>query len=73
MPQLEVSVSISAERFLEYYRGSAKAVMAKATDGRTVKFPANLLQPFLDRSGVHGRFRIEFDARGRCQKIERVN
>ena len=55
-------LDISADRFLAYYRGTARAVLATTVDGRRVQFPANALRPFLSHEGVRGEFLLEFDA-----------
>ncbi len=43
-----------------------------ATDGRSVQFPAQAIQRFVTEDGVHGRFRLEFDARNKFVGLERV-
>ncbi len=67
-----VDLHISADQYLKLYQGVATSVLAYAQDGRRVRFPARILQPFVSREGVHGRFRILFDAEGRFQRIERL-
>ena len=52
---------LSAEKYLQYYQGSAKNVVVKTEDGRSLKFPANRLQAFVTREGISGRFEIVFD------------
>ena len=42
-----------------------------SVDGRRVHFPANILQRFVSSNGVHGRFCIRFDEKGKYQAIER--
>ena len=54
-------MSLSAEKYLQYYQGSAKNVIVTTEDGRTLKFPANRLQSFVTQGGVSGRFEIIFD------------
>ncbi|MGA1237026.1 MAG: DUF2835 domain-containing protein [Limisphaerales bacterium] len=72
MAALIFDLHISAERMLEYYRGRATVVHAVATDGRSVQFPAQAIQRFVTEDGVHGRFRLEFDARNKFVGLERV-
>ncbi|MDF2182742.1 DUF2835 domain-containing protein [Neptuniibacter sp. CAU 1671] len=71
MPHIDVDLHISAESYLQLYQGVAKEVLAQATDGRNVRFPAQILRPYLLHDGIHGRFRILFDEQGRYQKIEK--
>ncbi|WP_428240868.1 DUF2835 domain-containing protein [Gynuella sp.] len=69
---LIVDISITAEELIKLYRGSANQVRATARDGRVVRFPARILQPYVTRSGVQGSFRIIFDGHHKFQKIERL-
>jgi len=66
------SISLSPEKYLHYYRGSAKNIIVRAEDGRRIQFPASALQPFIKKDGVHGRFRLIFDHQNKLQKIEQV-
>ena len=70
---IEVSLSIPAHEYLALYAGTAKNVHARSIDGRTVLFPARILQPFVTHSGISGHFKITFDTNGRFQQIERVS
>ncbi len=72
MPHIDVELHISADNYLKLYQGVAKDVLAQASDGRKVRFPAQILRPFLLHEGIHGRFRILFDQQGRYQKIEKL-
>ncbi len=66
------NLSISPEQYLRYYRGAVQTVVTRAEDGRTLRFPAEQLRPFVDHSGVHGRFRIEFDNNNKLINLTRV-
>lgn len=68
---LDVYLCISAEHMLEYYRGQAKTVLAQASDGRWIRFPANALKPFITDTGIEGRFRLSFDAEQRLKSLLR--
>jgi len=70
MPALTLQLSISADKMVGYYRGQIKTVMARATTGQTVQFPASALQKFILPDGVHGRFRLEFDDQHKFVRIE---
>lgn len=72
MHSVTVSLSISSDEYLKAYQGTGKIVLAKDTDGRRVRFPANILRPFVTHSGIHGIFRIEFDDDGKFRRISRV-
>lgn len=64
---------ISADRYLRYYRGDAGYVVARAHDGRTVRFPAHVLRPFVTHEGVHGEFRLRYDQSNRLVSFERLS
>ncbi len=70
---LTVDLVIDPEDYRRYYEGAARSVVARALDGRTVRFPASLLRPFLLADGIHGRFRIRCDAAGKLVSIDRLS
>lgn len=72
MHELRVLLDISAEDFLSYYRGDAQTVIAHTRDGRRVQFPANILRPFLTRSGIQGEFAIRCDANHKLIDVSRI-
>lgn len=57
---------------LAYYRGDARAVRARATNGQSVQFPASVLQKHITEDGVHGRFRMEFDSNNKFVRLELI-
>jgi hypothetical protein len=67
-----VNLNISAEEYLSWYSGAARTVMATSVDGRSVRFPANILQPFVMRDGIRGQFCIFFNEEGKFDRIERL-
>ena len=72
MQRVTFDIHIPADEYLRVYKGSAKAVLVTAHDGRRIQFPANILQPFLLHSGISGRFAIQFDREGKFQNISRI-
>lgn len=67
-----ISLSISADEFERLYRGTAKEVIAYSFEGLRIRFPANILRPYVLHSGVHGIFQIDFDEENRFQAIKRL-
>lgn len=55
------------------YEGVVKDVVARSQDGRRVRFPANILRPFVTHAGIAGRFQIEFDGDNRFKTIEKID
>jgi len=72
MPALVFDLAISADEYLRVYQGQTKSVSVRSLDGSRVQFPAAVLRPFLLHDGVHGRFRIEFDAAHKFAGIARI-
>jgi hypothetical protein len=72
MPSLVLELRISADDLLDYYRGVARTVHAVAVTGQTVNFPASALQRHVTEQGVHGWFRLEFDADQKFLRLDRL-
>lgn len=72
MVEVVVDLRISQEEYLLLYRTYTRSVQAIARDGRSIRFPAGILQRFVDREGVRGTFRIRFDENYKFQRIERI-
>ena len=71
--RLHVVLKISSYRLMEYYEGGVDSVVAKTTDGRTIKFPANILRSVVQSSGVYGTFELVFDENHKFVSISRVS
>ena len=72
MSQVIVSLSISADEYVKLYQGTARSVYTETLEGRSIRFPANILQPFITREGIRGTFAIYFDRDNRFKKIEAI-
>lgn len=72
MTEITVNITISAEEYLAHYKGSVKDVIARAKDGRIIKFPSHILKPFVTRAGICGSFVISFDASNRFVNIRAI-
>lgn len=72
MQRHRFQLAISAETFLHYYRGAARAVIVQAEDGRTIQLPANSLRPFVTASGVVGRFELILDDHNKLVELRRL-
>ncbi len=70
--KLIVDVTITATEYLKYYQSPGAVVSTRSSDGRRVRFPANILQPFVTHSGVTGRFSIEFDQQAKFKSIKKL-
>lgn len=72
MIELEVELRIAPGEYLLRYRTPGAQVLARSGDGRRVQFPAAILQRFVTRHGINGRFRICCDDSGKLQDIDRL-
>jgi hypothetical protein len=70
--RLDFALNISREQYLHYYRGTARAVIVRTTDGRRVQFPAASLQRFLTHSGISGRFCIKFSDDHKLVDLQKI-
>ncbi|MFA7554775.1 MAG: DUF2835 domain-containing protein [Spongiibacteraceae bacterium] len=70
--QIVVELVVSADEYLKQYSYPAAIVTTHSRDGRRVRFPANILRPYVTHSGIHGVFRISFDSNGKFRAIEKL-
>ena len=73
MKEITVSLHISREDYLTFYQGQVQTVVATAVDGRIVRFPAGILKGMVGHEGIHGTFKIRFDADNKFDGIVRIN
>jgi len=66
------NLNISADEVLRYYKGVASIVSTRSIDGRTIRFPASRLRPFMTSNGVQGRFAITFDDDNKFIEMRRI-
>lgn len=72
MNSLIVNLAIPADEFVRLYQGSAKVVIAQSIEGKQVKFPANILLPYVLHQGIYGQFKIHFDELHKFKSIEKL-
>lgn len=73
MRSIVVQLHISSDEFQRLYEGTAKEVVARSIDGLRVRFPANILRPFITHAGISGRFSIHFNNDNRFQGIDKID
>jgi len=64
-----VALKIEADAYRQLYRGNARHVIARDTQGCIVQFPAVSLRPFVTREGIDGVFVIRVDETNRLIDI----
>jgi hypothetical protein len=72
MNRYEFHLRLTAEQYLDYYRGAARHVLVRCTTGQTVQFPASLLQQFVTTDGIRGDFALVCDDHNRNSRLERL-
>ncbi len=72
MKRFEFQLSLSAEKYLNYYRGSVSQVIVQCTNGATIQFPASLLTQFVTSAGVYGRFVLTCDDTHKGSELRRL-
>lgn len=72
MYSIELKLNISTDQYQKNYQSIGAIVHTHSVDGRSVQFPANILQRFVTHAGVIGHFKIEFDDSGKFLQILRV-
>lgn len=71
--EIRFRLAIPAEQIERYYQGVGKAVLVTAENGQRVRFPANQLQPFIQRQGVYGYFSLIFNADHKFMALKKLN
>ena len=67
-----VDVVIHRDDWLRVYEGTAWRVWVRARDGRSVVFPARILQRWMEHDGVFGSFMIHYDGEGKFHSVEKL-
>lgn len=66
-------LNLSYDEYSAVYKGHAQHVITRSFDGRTVRFPADILKPYLTHSGVQGTFAIHFDDNNKFESLDKVS
>ncbi len=70
---IRLQLSIPAHHYLAYYRGDVDTVVARASDGRIVRFPAGVLRPLLTHDGIDGEFLLRIDENDKFVSLTPAN
>lgn len=73
MTEYEFNLHLSAEEYLQYYEGVAKAIQVRTTCGKTIQFTAEKMRNFVLQDGVHGTFIIKLDNENKFISIKRLS
>ena len=72
MTSFEFNLRLSAEEYLQYYEGLAKAVQVQSFCGKTIQFPADKVREFVLKDGIHGTFVIHLDENNKFLSIKKL-
>lgn len=67
------NLKISQEEYASYYRGEKNMVLATATNGRRIRFPAAILRRFLTHNGIRGTFEMVIDQNNRFLNLRKID
>ncbi len=68
-----IDLVISSDEILKEYQGTVRTVQAYDLKGRSIRFPAAILRPYVTREGIRGRFQLEIDENNKFKDIKRLN
>ena len=66
------SLSMSYQQCMDYYYGKYTSVQIVEDGGRTVRFSAKYLRPFVSSIGIRGRFRLLLTSENQFIRLEKV-
>ncbi len=72
MGRIRFSMNLSADEYLHFYKGHARAVSVVADDGRRIEIPAASFRQFVGQDGVKGRFELLLDGNNKLLRIARI-
>lgn len=70
--ELIFSLNIGRAQAMRYYQGTAHAVVVRAENGQTLRFPASYIRRFIEQDGIQGRFVIRFDEHHKLVDLQRL-
>ena len=63
---------MSYQQCMDYYYGKYSSVQIVEDGGKTVRFPAKHLRPFISSLGIRGRFRLLLTPDNQFIRLEKV-
>ncbi|GEN41317.1 DUF2835 domain-containing protein [Pseudoalteromonas nigrifaciens] len=65
-------LNLSYNECMDYYHGRYRSVQVVDDSGKTIRFAANYLRPYISSLGVRGRFRLILTPENKFIRLERV-
>jgi|LGOV01.1.fsa_nt_gb hypothetical protein len=72
MIEFEFTLHLTADEYLQFYEGVAKAIQVRSRCGKTIQFPAEKMREFVLQDGVHGTFIIQLDEQNKFLSIKQL-
>lgn len=72
MTEYEFILHLSAEEYLQYYEGVAKAIQVHSRCGKTIQFSADKMREFVLKDGVHGTFIMQLDSKNKFISVKKI-
>ena len=73
MIEYEFTLHLSADEYLQFYEGVAKAIQVRSHCGKIIQFHAEKMRRFVLQDGVHGVFIIQLDDQNKFLSIRRLS
>jgi len=73
MIEYEFTLHLSADEYLQFYEGVAKAIQVRSRCGKIIQFHAEKMRKFILQDGVHGVFVIQLDDQNKFLSIRRLS
>jgi hypothetical protein len=70
---MRFNLSVSAEKYLAYYKGHASSIHVRSIENKSIRFPANAVRKFLTHEGIHGLFEIQFDENNKLIQVVKIS
>ncbi len=73
MKEYYFTLRLSYEQCMQYYDGTVRYIQVREEGGKSVRFPAHHIRPYVSSLGVRGRFRLLLTDENKFVRLEQVN
>lgn len=73
MTEFEFNLHLSAEEYLQYYEGAAKAIQVRSFCGKLIQFPADKMREFVLKEGIQGTFVMRLDENNKFLSVKKIS
>lgn len=72
MNEYYFNLNLSYEKCMDYYHGRFSFIQVTTDGGKTIRFAAHYLRPYVSQVGIKSRFRMTLTNTNKFVKLERV-